>query len=151
MGQNGFVSNVPVQRTHTAEASLELKVPLEGVWAVLIDLQNAPRWHPTWRAVNILEPARRGTAFGLSAPLPGNAWVTRFEAPSTLEMLYFPHLTGVRQESRFDLRALGEQQTLVTLTSSSSGLLSAFLSGRAQADARRVLASLERYLEGTPF
>ncbi len=144
------MSNAPIQRTFTAEASLELSIPLEHVWAVLIDLQNATRWHPTWRTVSILEPARRGTAFGLSAPLPGNAWVTRFEAPSTLEILYFPHLTGLREETRFDLRAIGPGKTLVTLTSSSSGLLAGFVSGRAQERASRVLAALEQHLKRTP-
>jgi uncharacterized membrane protein len=144
------VSNVPVRRTFNAEASLELDIPLERVWDVLIDLQNAPRWHPTWRTVSILEPARRGTAFGLSAPLPGNAWVTRFEPPSTLEILYFPHLTGLREESRFDLRSLGPEKTLVTLTSSSSGLIAGFVSGRARGNAQRVLAGLEIFFKKTP-
>jgi uncharacterized membrane protein len=149
LGENGFVSNVPVPRTHHAEASLELGIPLERVWAVLIDLQNTPRWHPTWRTISILEPARRGTAFGLSAPLPGNAWVTRFEPPSTLEILYFPHLTGLREETRFDLSAIGPEKTVVTLTSSSSGLLAGFVSGRAQERASRVLASLEAFIKKT--
>lgn len=144
------MSDVRVPRSHTAEASLDLNAPLERVWAVLIDLQSAPRWHPTWRAIRIHETVRRGTAFGLSAPLPGNAWVTRFEPPSTLEILYFPHLTGLREESRFDLRSLGSEKTRVTLTSSSSGLIASFVSGRAQERLEHVLAGLELAVAGTP-
>jgi uncharacterized protein YndB with AHSA1/START domain len=135
-------------RVHTAEASKDLNAPLERVWALLTDLSNAPRWHPTWRTVDILETARRGTAFGLSAPLPGNAWVTRFEPPSALEILYFPHLTGLRLESHFDLLSLGPDRTRVTLASSASGLMASFVSGRAQHHTKRVLIGLERALGG---
>lgn len=142
------MSNLLVSRPHTVEASRDLNAPLERVWAVLIDLRNAPRWHPTWRSVSLLETARRGTAFGLTAPLPGNAWVTRFEPPSTLEILYFPHLTGLRQESRFDLQSLEVERTRVRLSSSSSGLIAPFVSGRAQGQAERVLVGLERAVVG---
>lgn len=137
-------------RSRIAEARLELNAPLERVWGLLVDLERAPGWHPTWRAVRIHEAARRGTAFGLSAPLPGNAWVTRFEAPSTLEILYFPHLSGLRQEWRFDLRSLGPDRTEVRLASSSSGLIAPFVSGRAQESAERVLAGLERAVKDVP-
>ncbi len=138
------MAHLPLPRVRTTEASLEINARPERVWAVLIDLPNAPRWHPTWRAVSIQESARRGTAFGLSAPLPGNAWVTRFEPPSALEILYFPHLTGSRLESRFDLVSIGPDRTRVTLASSSSGLMAAFVSGRALGHAERVLVGLER-------
>ena len=142
------MSHPPLSRVRTTEANLEIDAPLERVWAVLIDLSNAPRWHPTWRAVSIQESARRGTAFGLSAPMPGNAWVTRFEPPSGLEILYFPHLTGSRLESRFDLVSLGPDRTRVTLASSSSGLLATFVSGRALEHAERVLVGLEKAVAG---
>ena len=133
--------------TANFEVSLELNAPLERVWAVLIDLQNAPRWHPVWRTVTLNETARRGTAFALSGPLPGNAWITRFEVPSVLEILYFPHLTGLREEMRFMLRALGAEQTQVTYTVSTAGLIAPLFAGRARTQAARVLAGLERAVQ----
>ncbi len=130
--------------TANFEISLELNAPLERVWAVLIDLPNTPRWHPVWRAVTLTETARQGTAFGLSGPLPGNAWVTRCEAPSLLEILYFPHLTGLREEMRFRLRSLGSDRTHVTYAVNTSGLIAPLFAGRARTQAARVLAGLER-------
>lgn len=129
------------------EASLELNAPLERVWAVLVDLQNAPRWHPVWRSVLVSEAVKQGTAFALSGPLPGNAWVTRFEAPSLLEILYFPNLTGLREEMRFTLRSLGADRTQVTYAVSTSGLIAPLFSGRARTQAARVLAGLERAVQ----
>lgn len=140
------MSNFPAPQT--PEASRDLNAPLERVCAVLIDLRNVPRWHPTWRSVSILETVQRGTAFGLAAPLPGNAWVTQFEPPSALEILYFPHLTGLRHEMRFDLQSIGPDLTRVTFVSSSSGFLAPFVSGRAQEHAERVLVRLERAVAG---
>lgn len=129
------------------QASLELNAPLERIWAVLVDLQGAPRWHPVWRSVAVTEGVRQGTAFALSAPLPGNAWVTRYEPPSLLEILYFPNMTGLREEMRFTLRSLGADRTQVTYAVSTSGLIAPLFSGRAKTQGARVLAGLERAIQ----